>query len=549
MDEHLEFGTKPHMNKQHINVSPTSRLGRALLALLALAVAIQVGYYVFIGVQSGDVGPFETVLARAVAGHFEPGAGPGRFYGPYDGGYPSVVMHAPFYYRLVALLAWPFVAAGFDGLNCALVAGRLVSVCAGMLLLAAVWGWARLGGRSVRAGLCSVGLVASSPVVGSLLTMLRPDVLGVAMQTAAGLLVVGFLEKRRVEIHQPNVKPNHAQPPSALAGIALLTLAGMCFALAIVVKQHNLMVALVCGCLLIWSCRRGELRTRPLMVAAGLAMAFAIAYLCSENLLTGGLMWKTVFVYPSGPFRGINYAGWVHVRSVFEIVTRRSLGLILLAGISLCVSRGRTLADRVDRVLFLLLLLELALLVPLCLYNAGAAYNYALQAIVFAGVLVGRGIDRTLNALAASATPVRALVGAGAMGSLLLIAVSDAHWVLQTERLRRDERVNVEAIRTDVRVAAGSNNSRYFVARQHLNRLDGNPALIHDDWLYGAFERAAGVEPRNAWLKLAITEGPITQVIVPDELQTVPGVDRALPELGYHRLARFGDLTVWSRAQ
>ena len=70
-----------------------------LLAMIALA---QVGYQVRIGLDPTDAGPFETVLARTVAGHFEANAGPSRFYGPFDGSYPAVLMHAPLYYRLVA---------------------------------------------------------------------------------------------------------------------------------------------------------------------------------------------------------------------------------------------------------------------------------------------------------------------------------------------------------------------------------------------------------------------------------------------------------------
>ena len=87
---------------------------RLLIAALAIVAIAHLGYQFRLGAEPADAGPFETVLARAVAGHFEPGAGPGRFYGPFGGDYPSVLMHAPLYYRLVALAAWPAVALGVD---------------------------------------------------------------------------------------------------------------------------------------------------------------------------------------------------------------------------------------------------------------------------------------------------------------------------------------------------------------------------------------------------------------------------------------------------
>ncbi len=77
-------------------------LVRSILSLLVFTVLVHLGYQVRIGLSPQDVGPFETILAKAVAGQIE--HGPGAFYGPFEGSQHSVLMHAPFYYRLVGLV-------------------------------------------------------------------------------------------------------------------------------------------------------------------------------------------------------------------------------------------------------------------------------------------------------------------------------------------------------------------------------------------------------------------------------------------------------------
>lgn len=499
-------------------------LTAAVLAVAAAA-AIQVGYHAAIGLGADDVGPFETVLARAVAGHFEAGVGPGRFYGPFDGAYPSVLMHAPLYYRLAALVAWPFVALGGEPLACSLFAGRALSALGTTLLLWLTFRLARLDGAGRRAGWVSALLLGASPLFGNLMTMLRPDALGVALQTA-----VAWLGLRAIGEGEP-----------AARRVRLLVLAAVLAALGFLMKQHNVTVAAALGPLVLLAWRRGVLPARAIACAIVAGLGTVALVLAVETVVTGGRMGQTVFVYPSGPFRAINYAGWVHVGSVFDITARRSLALVGLAVAGAWIVGRRVLVPTLDRVLLLFLGVELVALVPLCLYNAGAASNYALQAAVFASMLVGRLLDR-----AASIAPDRrgwvGSAAAFAAGAFLLAA--DGRWIVQAEGLRRREREAASAIAGDDVSPA----SRYFVERQHLNRLHGRSAMIHDDWLYGAFEQVGGAEPRRVWLRAALVDGPIREVVTPARLPSrVPGVEEPLDALGYREVARVADFCVWRR--
>ncbi len=54
-------------------------------------------------------------------------------------------------------------------------------------------------------------------------------------------------------------------------------------------------------------------------------------------------MLQSVFVYPAGAFRSINYAGWTHVLSVFDITARKSVGLIAIAAVCSLGLRRRVL--------------------------------------------------------------------------------------------------------------------------------------------------------------------------------------------------------------
>lgn len=517
------------MNTASHRLSP----GRAALGVLAFTAIVHLGYHLGIGLDRTDVGPFETVLAQAVAGHFEPGVGPGRFYGPFSGSYPSVLIHAPLYYRLVALAAWPAVAVGVEPLTAVLYAGRLLAAAGTLIAFVALAGLAGLDRPGRRAGALAVALLAASPILGNLVAMVRPDALGVGLQTLGGYLVLRT-------IRDGGSEPSHRAALRLAAAYAA-------FAVAFWIKQQNITVAAICSPLLLGAAWQRRLTVGTLIRGFATGLIVGAGYLAIEQLLTGGQMFRSVFVYPGGPFRAINYAGWPHVASILDITFRRSLGLIALVLACGWGLRSWRLGQRLDALYALFLIVELIALVPLCLYNAGAAYNYALQAIVFGCLLAGRSFDRLLTAVASEPSARQWARLGPAAAALLVLMAADLRWVGQTERARIEERAVLAAMSTDAAVSHLPPEARYFVGRHHLNRLFGRAALIHDDWLYGAFEQIEAAPPRDAWLRAALTEGPIRQVVIPGGGQTVPGIADPLPELGYEQVARHGELQVWER--
>ncbi|GIW88586.1 MAG: hypothetical protein KatS3mg108_2910 [Isosphaeraceae bacterium] len=494
-------------------------------AVVATTAAIHLAYALELAFRAEDVGPFETVLARAVASHFEPGVGPGRFYGPYGADHPSVLMHAPLYYRLTALVAWPWVAAGLDPLGCALGAGRAMAALGSALLLMLTWRLARRDGLCARAGWLAVGLLAGSPLFANLMVMVRPDSLGVAAQTGAA-----WLGLRAIEESEPRANRRRAL-------VAAAVLAGLAFLL----KQHHLTVASILTLLVARAWIRGVISAREVALAASAWVGTVVGLIAVEAFLTEGRMGRTVFEYPGGPFRHINYAGWVHVASVFDIVARRAVGLIGM-GLLGALMVGRAAWLRTDRFYGLCLVVELAALVPLCLYNAGAASNYALQAVVFGSVLVARLLDRLME------SPPAGWLGRwgslGILGSALVLLGSGARWTIQAESLRTRDRTVARLIASNPVLP----EARYFVAHQEWNRLYGRPDLIHDDWLYGAFEQIGEAEPRQRWLRAALTDGPVREVVTPRHVaDRVPGLDEPLEALGYRQVAEVADYRIWRR--
>ena len=101
-----------------------------------------------------------------------------------------------------AFAAWPLWRAGFDPVSASLIAGRLLSAFGFLATIAAVYGLARLGGSPPRAGYWAALLVAATPVHGGLPLEVRPDVLGIGLQTTGILLVLSALNS------QPRPKAN-----------------------------------------------------------------------------------------------------------------------------------------------------------------------------------------------------------------------------------------------------------------------------------------------------------------------------------------------------
>ena len=73
-------------------------------------------------------------------------AGPGELYGPFGGRNPLVLIHAPLYYRLAALSAWPIAQTGIHPVIAARLAGRGLSALGLLSTLATAYRLARSGG-------------------------------------------------------------------------------------------------------------------------------------------------------------------------------------------------------------------------------------------------------------------------------------------------------------------------------------------------------------------------------------------------------------------
>ena len=80
-------------------------------------------------------------------------------------------------FGLIGVAIAAAAAFSVDPVLAALAAGRLVSLCAFLVALGAVFWLTRLDGASARAGLWSVLLVAAAPVIGSFPVTVRPDTL------------------------------------------------------------------------------------------------------------------------------------------------------------------------------------------------------------------------------------------------------------------------------------------------------------------------------------------------------------------------------------
>ncbi len=187
-----------------------------------------------------DTEVFESPLILSVARQLL--YGPWGLYGPYDRHNHLVLIHAPLYYRLAALLAWLLKSAGLDVISAARLAGRSLSLVGLGLTAWSAYRIARLDGAPARAGWWAACLIASVPVVGLIPFTVRPDMLGVGLQTTGVMLVLAALRSERAS-------------GRAIAG------AYAAFGLAICVKQHfvggpvwSVRFSLLCG-LATWAAR------------------------------------------------------------------------------------------------------------------------------------------------------------------------------------------------------------------------------------------------------------------------------------------------------
>lgn len=492
----------------------------AWTCLIASAVVYQL-FNAWIGLGANDTENLESTLVYVAAGQFD--LGPGSLYGPFSGLNPHVVIQAPLYYRLTWIAAKPLVALGIDRVAATLAAGRILSYLALIALLVISGRIASADGGSRIGAAWSVLVIAASAVISSFPVSVRPDTLGIALQTLGIALTIRGLNR-------PHRVFRDFIPPF------------IAFALAFCVKQHLIVGWGLSILILIYEYlhKRIDLKTLVVPIAAG--PAIVAVYFGIEQATTRGMLIESIFVIPG--LLGQAAAGsWRYVATVFGEIAKRSVGPIAIGAAAIPLVFGSKKSFRTtDRYLTICLLLEIALTIALCKKSSGAWYNYAMQATVCGSILAAR-IVGSIDWGSVSLARIAPLC----MATLALL-VSDVRIVVKAARNRVGEQAALRDLLDDPRVAARNRNERFFARLPQYNRMYGRDDAIIDDWLYSSYEAIHAVEPRSVWLKAKLTDGRVRLVVTPAwKSDEIPGLDEKLPELGYTHAARYGPYDVWER--
>ena len=180
---------------------------------------------------------------------------------------------------------------------------------------------ARLDGRSRMAGWWSVLLILSAPILSGFPFAVRPDLVGIALQTGGIWLVLSALQAPR-------------------PGVGSLLGAYAAFGLAICVKQHNVVAPAIttggsfrrlsgrCGYPGDGSCPDWSSRPRSWWSSTG------------PRISDGWRMSQAVFVAAADVGR-VHPADWNHVRIIAIAVLGRTIGLIAVLTAATGGARGR----------------------------------------------------------------------------------------------------------------------------------------------------------------------------------------------------------------
>ena len=557
--------------------------------ILGASAAVVSAYWCWRALSRADTEPLESPLILSVARQLVDG--PSGLYGPFGGGNPLVLIHAPLYYRLAAMAAWPLVRAGVDPVTAALAAGRTLSVLGLLATIGMASRLARLDGAPRAAGWWTALLISAAPILSGFPFAVRPDMVGVALQTAGILLVLSALQAER-------------------PGAAKLLSAYVAFGLAVCVKQHDVGAAAISTGLLLAAWLRGRLPFRSMVSCLLIATAIALVVYGAEEFATRGRMSQAVFVAAANVGR-IHPADWGHVQVVAVTGLGRTIGLIALltaahlavvqlrpglgrrvfamAGAVLVAAQvglltlelalnvkwailepSQKLADlimyvslfamgmglimaivilpacvlierrshpagRLDLALFAYGTAELLLMTALARISTGAWANYAIEAVVLAGVLIGRALAR-----ACDEAPSRRLIVLGAWAVLFAAILH----VVEFEANRRLDRLALTEVFDRVKRPA---SEFFFVDRPEQNRADGRLELVYDDWLYPVFESIGLAERRSTWLRRDLTSGSVHVVVATSDSPRVPGIEETLLRLRYLPAMRVGPFFVWVR--
>jgi hypothetical protein len=555
------------------------RLPAWITTVLAAAAAIALGFGIALALARDDTEVLESPLLLAISRQLE--HGPWELYGPFDSRNHLVLIHAPGYYHTAALLAWPLHRLGVEQVDAALAAARAISFGSLLITLAAAYRLCRLDGAARRAAWWSVFLIAASPVVGVMPFTVRPDMLGVALQTFGVVLVLSTVR---------------SDAPKGW----MLSAGFVAFALAFCVKQHFITGPVLSIALALGAWRRGRLPFNFIerAVLTGLAVSFAFYGL--EELATGGRMSRAVFQAAAAASR-VHAGGWFRAYLLLFSLAGRSAGLATLAiaaglvglgnrsgsgwrglrmagigliglflarstgefwqqsvatwdlllaffmlattafvALPLCVilARRDLLRQWLDRDLLLYLAGELVLITALGWSSTGSWANYGIQATVFASVLTSRALERVCSVR----LPTRAALPVAAAALVVLITASGSAW--SGHNRDRSERGAI----TDILAHFGRPSTEYFfVGRPGDNRIHGRRDLVYDDWLYPAFESIRLAEPRSTWLRQALTDGSVRFIVNTSDTPDIDGLAEPISRLGFIRRIRHGPFFVWER--
>jgi hypothetical protein len=217
------------------------------------------------------------------------------------------------------------------------------------------------------------------------------------------------------------------------------------------------------------------------------------------------------------------------------------LGLIVVIAVvvPVCARLERTfIGGGLDRALWAYGFAEMAFTLILWRLSTGGWYNYALQAGIIAGIATGRALSRAAGGAGAWRPWVPAVLAALAVPAF---AATDVRQVLARREFEK------AGLARALEIVRRPSAELFFVDLPGVNRVHGRIDLVYDPWLYPVFESAGLAEPRSIWLEKALTRGAVRVVVTTSTRTRIDGLNRSLPDLGYHLTARAGPYLVWAR--
>lgn len=515
------------MEASSVSLPPAKAAVIIVTGGLGIAAAFALAFQLLIGFAKEDTNHLETALILATGRQFT--EGPDALYGPYGGSRLSPLIHAPLFYRIAGLAAWPLWAGGSDPLTASLIAGRVLAFGSTIALLILVYKLGRLPGAPAISGVWAALIVASSVTMLNFPVSVRSDLMGLAFQTGGFLCAINALGR-----------PDH--PWRWMIG------AGLAFAVAACLKQHDIGMATAAylGLLVAWT--QGRFRLAPILASGVLAVTMTLAYYGIENVVTRGALYESAFQIPSR-IREVLPGGWPQVVAAWKELVRESAPILILGAIAFAAAPRVALGGILEIWLGVALLIESALSTFCFAGSEGAWTNYAFQAIVLTAILIGRGLGRLFQRpMGRLLESPRAWANLAVVAVAVLLLAANTGWICARRvGWRYEDRQAWAELVQDKSIAPFCQAETYVGSDPGYNRLYGRPDLTHDEWAYSVVERLGKAPVRSEWLREAIEEGPIHRIVLIGEAEGLPGIPVGLSRLGYRQVAHHGRFHVWDR--